>query len=70
MKLHLGCGKRYLKGYIHVDIADFDHIDYKIPVDDLSIFKSEEVDEIYASHVLEYFDRSYVTTVLKEWKRD
>ncbi len=69
MKLHLGCGKRYLDGYIHVDIADFEHIDYKIPVDDLSIFKSGEVDEIYASHVLEYFDRSYVITVLKEWKR-
>lgn len=69
MKLHLGCGKRYLEGYIHVDIAEFEHIDYQFPVDDLSTFESDTVEEIYASHVIEYFDRNNVINVLKEWKR-
>ena len=26
-KLHLGCGKVYIPGFIHVDLMDFDHID-------------------------------------------
>jgi len=69
VKLHLGCGKRYLKDFIHIDIAEFDHIDYFSPVDDLSMFKNDSIEEIYASHVLEYFDKDYVQTVLKEWKR-
>ena len=69
MKLHLGCGKRFLQGYTHVDLADFEHIDYKIPVEDLSIFQDETIDLIYASHVLEYFDREQVESVLKEWRR-
>ena len=53
MKLHLGCGERYLNGYVHVDIAEFDHIDFIRPVDDLSCFKKNTVSEIYASHVYE-----------------
>ena len=69
MKLHLGCGKRYLEGYIHVDIAEFEHIDYQLPIDDLSTFKDNTIEEIYASHVLEYFDRNDVINVLTEWKR-
>tara|TARA_B100000945_G_scaffold251610_1_gene208409 strand:+ start:1742 stop:2287 length:546 start_codon:yes stop_codon:yes gene_type:complete len=69
VKLHLGCGKRYLEGYIHVDIAKFEHIDYQLPIDDLSTFNSNTVEEIYASHVLEYFDRNDVVNVLNEWKR-
>ena len=69
MKLHLGCGKRYLEGYIHVDIAEFEHIDYQLPIDDLSTFKDNTAEEIYASHVLEYFDRNDVINVLTEWKR-
>ena len=69
MKLHLGCGKRYLEGYIHVDIAEFEHIDYQLPIDDLSNFKDNTAEEIYASHVLEYFDRNDVINVLTEWKR-
>ena len=69
MKLHLGCGERYLNGYVHVDIAEFDHIDFIRPVDDLSCFKKNTVSEIYASHVLEYFDREYAPEVLIEWKR-
>ena len=69
MKLHLGCGKRYLEGYIHIDIADFEHIDHKIPVHNLSIFEDGSISEIYASHVIEYFDRDEVLNLLAEWKR-
>ena len=69
MKLHLGCGERFLEGYIHIDLAEFKHIDYKIPVNNLSIFDDNSIDEIYASHVIEYFDRDEVKELLKEWKR-
>ena len=69
MKLHLGSGSRYLKGYLHVDIADYEHIDIKSSVDKLNTIDDDTVDEIYASHVLEYFDRNEVESVLNEWKR-
>ena len=70
MKLHLGCGERYLEGYTHIDLADFEkHIDHKMPVDNLSIFENNSIDEIYASHVVEYFDRDEVKLLLKEWNR-
>ena len=69
IKLHLGCWKRILPGFIHIDLCDLDHIDVKTSVDDLSMFKDESVGLIYASHVLEYFDRLEVNKVLKEWHR-
>lgn len=69
IKLHLGCGKRYLKGFIHVDLADYKHIDFRCDVRKLTKFKDESVDLIYASHVIEYFDLEEVRIVLKEWRR-
>ena len=69
MKLHLGSGSRYLKGYLHIDIADYEHIDIKSSVDKLNTIDDDTVDEIYASHVLEYYDRNEVESVLNEWKR-
>ena len=68
MKLHLGCGERYLDGYIHIDIDDFEHIDYKTSVSDLKMIKNNSCDLIYASHVLEYFDLKEIDNVLLEWK--
>ena len=69
IKLHLGCGKIFIPGYIHIDQNDFDHIDYLSDVSDLSMFSDCTVDLIYACHVLEYFHRDDVNYVLCEWNR-
>ena len=68
-KLHIGCGKRYLEGYIHIDIDKYNHIDYCTEVDNLGMFEDSSVDLIYASHVIEYFDLDEVNKVFLEWKR-
>ena len=68
-KLHLGCGKRRLEGYVHVDLSEFPHVDYKHDLRSLPMFSSNSVELIYASHVLEYFDRTEVVLVLQEWRR-
>jgi predicted SAM-dependent methyltransferase len=69
MKLHLGCGKKYIKGFHHVDLLDYSHIDYKVSVDNLSFAKDNSVELIYASHVLEHFGRNEYKNVLNEWYR-
>ncbi|HPE06192.1 MAG TPA: methyltransferase domain-containing protein [Smithellaceae bacterium] len=67
--LHLGCGKKFIPGFIHIDARKFNHSDYVCQLDDLSIFKSDSVDLIYASHVLEHFKRYECKTALREWHR-
>lgn len=69
MKLHLGCGKRYIPGFIHIDLCKLPHIDYQHSVDSLPMFRDGGVELIYASHVLEYFDWQQVVGVLAEWNR-
>lgn len=68
-RLHLGCGKRHIPGFIHIDLANYDHIDYTHDVAELPMFADESVDLIYACHVLEYFDAVEVVDVLAEWWR-
>lgn len=68
-KLHIGCGKVYIPGFIHIDAMDYPHIDFKRTADDLSIFENESVDLIYACHILEHFKRNDVDRVLHEWFR-
>lgn len=69
IKLHIGCGKRYLSGFYHIDLANYKHIDYKCDTRKLTMFNDSSVDLIYASHVLEYFDSIEAKHVLKEWHR-
>jgi len=69
IKLHLGCWKRYLPGFTHIDLCNLPHIDYRSSVSKLPMFNDESVNLIYASHVLEYFDRIEANEVLKEWHR-
>lgn len=68
MKLHLGCGKRdFGDSWHHIDNIDYPHVDSndvtKLPYD------NDSCDVIYASHLLEYFDRQEAVEVLKEWRR-
>lgn len=68
IKLHIGCGWRnFGTDWVHIDGGDYDHLDY-YDITDLD-FVTNPVDEIYASHVIEYFDRTEVRDLLLEWRR-
>ena len=68
-KLHLGCGKKYIPGWINIDIVAI-HPDVKIDdVSELQTIKDGSIDLIYASHVLEHFGRHEVEDVLKIWNK-
>jgi len=69
MKLHLGCGKVNLPNFIHVDLADFPHINYHSDIGDLPFIEDDSVDYIYCSHTLEYKDRVEAAQTLREWHR-
>lgn len=67
LKIHLGCGKRYLPGYMHIDYSRYPHIDHVHTVTELPMIENDSASIIYASHVLEYFDDNEAMRVLKEW---
>ena len=73
MKLHIGCGERYLPGWKHLDARKFPHVDYVTDkLDKLDMFADNSIAEIYACHILEHFNRNevcYEGGVLKEWHR-
>lgn len=69
MKLHLGCGKRYIPGFVHIDAVDYPHVDHVASIDNLSFIPDNSVELIYNCHVLEHFKRRDVVRVLQEWNR-
>ena len=38
-KLHIGCGDRYIPGFIHIDVRKLPHVDYVTSADKLDMFK-------------------------------
>ena len=69
MKLHIGCGEKFIPGFIHIDIRKFPHIDYVAQANNLYMFEDNSVDLIYSCHVLEHFKRTQTISVLQEWHR-
>lgn len=69
MKLHLGCGKRFIPGFVHIDAVDYPHVDHVATIDNLSFIQTDDVDLIYNCHVLEHFKRRDIDRVLREWLR-
>lgn len=65
-KLHIGCGKVYIPGFVNVDIFSSVHADVYADMTALP-FERGRFDLIYASHVLEHAHRHMVLATLTHW---
>ena len=64
IKINMGCGKRnFGKDWIHIDSGNYSHLDH----DNIFNFPFENIDLIYASHLIEYFDLDEVKELLNYW---
>lgn len=58
VKLHLGCGRNILDGWINLDITDSDGVDVIADLDncrnEMLPFLENSIDEFYASHLIEH----------------
>ena len=64
MKLHIG-GEQAKEGWKIFSIQKKDNVDFVGNISDLNQFKTESIDEIYASHVLEHVGRFKVASTLE-----
>tara|TARA_B100000963_G_scaffold340232_1_gene338690 strand:+ start:409 stop:921 length:513 start_codon:yes stop_codon:yes gene_type:complete len=64
MKLHIG-GKQQKDGWKILNIQSKDGADFIGDITDLSQFKDNSVDEIYASHVVEHVNQKQINSTLK-----
>jgi SAM-dependent methyltransferase len=69
VKVHLGCGDVNHPDFINVDGYPFPHVHYVSQIDKLSMFKTNSVDVVYASHCLEHFHYNKTKKVIEEWRR-
>jgi predicted SAM-dependent methyltransferase len=69
VNLHLGCGDINHPQFINIDGRPAPHVHYVRSLANLSLFKNETVDLIYASHCLEHFPHTQVAEILQEWSR-
>jgi hypothetical protein len=53
--LHLGCGPKYLPGFLNIDGNLFNKIDLGLEVRNGLPFPSNTVDSIYSTHMFEHF---------------
>ena len=73
LRLHLGCGERYLNGYVNIDYPPAKHTVQKKTVADLFAdvitlsFPDNSVDEVRIHHVFEHFDRPTAIALLCRW---
>lgn len=69
LKLHIGCGAKYIEGFEHIDASPQDHLTHCVDVTSLPMYEDNSVDLIYACHILEHFGRHEFAEVLDEWFR-
>jgi len=75
IKLHLGCGGRYLEGYVNIDLPPTRHpmgttsCSPDIEADVTSIcYPAGTVDEIRSHHLFEHFHRPVALAMLCRWR--
>ena len=70
--VHLGCGTKYLNGWINVDILDTLKCDIYADLNQIE-FPDDSIERVYACHVLEHLTESDALQLLKKifaWLRD
>jgi hypothetical protein len=73
VKLHLGCGQRYLEGYVNIDFPISEHTVQQDSVADLHAdilglrYPVSSVEEIRLHHVFEHFPRPVACALLASW---
>ena len=73
-KIHLGCGQRYLEGYLNIDFPS-DHHTVMRPKADLFIdfrelqYDNEFLEEVRLHHVFEHYTRAQSISLLLTWRR-
>lgn len=69
-KLHLGCGKAILPGFINADILPGEGIDLIVDLNNLGALRLQDwygkVEFVYLSHVLEHFPTVQIPSMIKE----
>lgn len=74
VKLHLGCGEKYLEGYVNIDYPADQHSVMKVKADQYADVRSlsypaNSVDEIRNHHVFEHFNRAEALKILSRWRK-
>jgi SAM-dependent methyltransferase len=74
LKLHLGCGDKYLEGYVNIDFPPSEHTVMHPKVDRVADirtlnFPDGSVDEIRSHHMFEHFTRPVALGLLLTWRR-
>ena len=69
LHLHLGCGPKYLHGFVNIDANPFLKTDLWLDARNGLPFAPETVDSIYTTHVLEHFYPDELQALLREFAR-
>jgi len=67
--LHLGCGTKYLPGFLNVDANLFNKIDVWVDVRNGLPFRANSADSIYSTHMFEHFYPDELKVLLRECLR-
>ena len=67
--LHLGCGPKYLPGFVNVDANLFNKLDLWLDVRNGLPFPSNSVDSIYSTHMFEHFYPDELQLLLRDCQR-
>lgn len=69
LHLHLGCGPKYLSGFVNIDANPFQRLDFWLDVRCGLPFASASVDSIYSTHMIEHFYPDEMEKLLRESAR-
>lgn len=74
MKIHLGCGNKYLDGYVNIDLPPSEHTVMQVKADMFADIRTLEfpensIEEIRLHHLFEHFTRAEALKLLVKWRK-